>query len=161
MRIQDSVDVALSQVVSSLPHPIVGLALVTDTDIQTLHAMALSRSYLLQHSNDPDLLWMPVDWDLELDPPGFDQASIDLEKAFGPEAPGGYKKRATRACNALMEGLQRLQQTAPELREYYMTVIATDSGELWGTLEGQVVLSLNGAEVAERWQRWRQSWLGE
>jgi hypothetical protein len=102
---------------------------------------------------------MPVEWDMELDPTGFDQASDELGRAFGPGTPGDYGRRAQAACAELVEALRTLRHRHPALREVYMTVVATDSGELWTELEGQAVLSLNGPGVAKSWQEWRESWL--
>jgi hypothetical protein len=159
MKIQDSISAALEQVLQSIESPISGLALLTDTGMTTLHCMALSKEHLEQNHGDVDLPWMPFDWDLDLNPPGFNQASLNLEELCGHEAPGDYSTRADRACTALAAALRTLRQRHPELAESYMTVVAPDSAEPCLTLEGQVVLSLNGPGISKRWQEWRESWL--
>ena len=132
-----------------------GVALCTDDELGTLYCMMIDTQEV-EGSDDPDLLFTPVDWPCgdELEP--FLEANKMMRERLGRS--GDLLPHVDRTFEALVEALSRFRERAEVLSSAFLSVLSTDPSDYLLELEGQSVERLNEKSIVVRRDDFLSRW---
>lgn len=134
-----------------------GLALCTDDGLSTLFVVAVSSADL-RTSDDPDLLYCPMEWSREPASADFIEVGVELRRRNGlaPDLRMHVDTSFAQLVDALA-GLRTEGRVAPEV---FLLALSTDPDDHLEALADRAIRRLNPPLVAG-WDAFLAKWTGE
>lgn len=151
-QLRSVIGVALGTLANS---GLAGLALCTDGGVSTLSALAV-RHVDLAASDDPDLLFVPVDWPLDLTPHAFDLVGRELRRRY--EKNPDFQSHVDNSFRLLVDVLEDVRRGRIVKDSVFLTVLSSDPDPYMNSLGEGAVERLNRGLVLERWRTFRSKW---